>query len=341
MKYRKSDDAYVLSYDEMTISACKDFLERRSSNKSSGDDSEELIVEKMMRDLVANVSVEFVKVDHFSKKKRTIEEWKRDDERRDEIVEKTEWKYGEIKCLLCGHHMTFDNKTLEERGELDKARVLFMFSCEGSQHKKRAFYDNGEEYKIKGCKCIKCGYAVVPFYERQGDVITTIFNCESCGNKELDVLELNTKKLDPDFEEDRKKYCLSEEVGNASVIGMANLQQFSVREKEREENKDAYEKIAKVERLTIIELEKRLAEALEKKAFVRFHLKDPERGHTVEMFVPFVVYDEKKDRNDVVSAYDLNKQLRLLLKDTNWRLMSDGVSYKVGMLEGRLRVYDT
>lgn len=34
------------------------------------------------------------------------------------------------------------------------------------------------------------------------------------------------------------------------------------------------------------------------------------------------------------------KLIKTALSDTNWRLMSDGVSYRLGMLEGRLRAYE-
>jgi hypothetical protein len=102
-----------------------------------------------------------------------------------------------------------------------------------------------------------------------------------------------------------------------------------------------YDKIAKVEKVTILEIEKRISEAVEKNGYVRFHLKDPERSQNVELCVPFIVYDEKKDRTSLESSFHLKKRLKTVLKDTNWRLMSDGVTYKVGMLEGRLRVYDT
>ena len=38
--------------------------------------------------------------------------------------------------------------------------------------------------------------------------------------------------------------------------------------------------------------------------------------------------------------FDFEKLLRKTLKETNWRLMTDGASYRLGMLEGRLRAYE-
>jgi len=60
----------------------------------------------------------------------------------------------------------------------------------------------------------------------------------------------------------------------------------------------------------------------------------------MDVVVPFIVYDQKPDRNDRVSTYDLEKLLRKALLDTNWRLMSDGTTYRLGMLEGRFHGYE-
>jgi hypothetical protein len=237
--------------------------------------------------------------------------------------------------------MMVDFKDLEEGDSLDNAKVLFMFSCDKSGHYKRAFYNTGEEYIPKEPNCVKCGKVTTSTSSRKGDVITTVYSCGNCEHKELDTFELSSKKVDPRFEEDKAIFCLSEKEGNAALMGMTNLEQYSKNQKDREDNKEMYDKIAKVEKVTILEIEKRISEAVEKNGYVRFHLKDPERSQNVELCVPFIVYDEKKDRTSLESSFHLKKRLKTVLKDTNWRLMSDGVTYKVGMLEGRLRVYDT
>ena len=47
--------------------------------------------------------------------------------------------------------------------------------------------------------------------------------------------------------------------------------------------------------------------------------------------------DEAKTQN---SIQDLKRLLKKTLEDTNWRLMSEGITYRLGMLEGRLRAYE-
>lgn len=36
----------------------------------------------------------------------------------------------------------------------------------------------------------------------------------------------------------------------------------------------------------------------------------------------------------------IQKLIKKVLADTNWRLMSEGARYRLGMLEGRLRAYE-
>lgn len=341
MTYTKSDEEYIAQYDSFTVNMCRDFLKRHLINIDKIEkDSKESLMDSL-KNMWTNVGLEFYKAELYSKKKQTIDEWKHKDIRRDALLNNTEWNFKDVTCLKCGDVMSIDFKDLEERGGIDNAKVLFMFSCDKSGHHKRAFYNTNEEYIPKEPNCVKCDNITTSSSSRNGNVVTTVYLCGHCKHKETDTLNLSSKKVDPHFEEDKARFCLSEKEGNAMLIGMSNLEQYSKNQKDREDNKEMYDKIAKVEKVTILELEKRIAEAVEKNGYVRFHLKDPERSQNVELCVPFIVYDEKKDRTSLESSFHLKKRLKIVLKDTNWRLMSDGVTYKVGMLEGRLRVYDT
>jgi hypothetical protein len=57
--------------------------------------------------------------------------------------------------------------------------------------------------------------------------------------------------------------------------------------------------------------------------------------------VPFVVQDGKPERNEYDSKTALKKLIASVLEGTNWRLMSGGVSYRVGYLSGKLRCHET
>ena len=104
---------------------------------------------------------------------------------------------------------------------------------------------------------------------------------------------------------------------------------------EKRKNKELYGKVAKIKKLTIVELEKLLVPELEKAGYIKFQLESPEIEKDV--IVPFITQESKSDRTDRVSEYDLKRLIKKALQDTNWRLMTDGVSYKLGILSGRLR----
>jgi len=108
--------------------------------------------------------------------------------------------------------------------------------------------------------------------------------------------------------------------------------------KEKDKNKELYNKIAQLKKLTILQLEELLVPLLEKNKYVKFHMKDPENGR--DLFVPFIVYDSDDKRDERSSILAIQKLIKKTLENTNWRLMSEGVNYRLGMLNGRLRAHE-
>lgn len=100
-----------------------------------------------------------------------------------------------------------------------------------------------------------------------------------------------------------------------------------------------YDKVAKIKRLKISELEKILADPIQKQHYSKFQLGKPELGKYV--IVEFNAEDNDPKRQEYDAKHDLQKAINKSLSDTNWRLMSDGISYRVGFLTGRLRCYET
>lgn len=81
-----------------------------------------------------------------------------------------------------------------------------------------------------------------------------------------------------------------------------------------------------------------LSPILEKAGYIEFHLDKPEMGRDV--YVGFSCLDSKSDRNDYDSRKKLKKLVEGALSGTNWRLMSDGISYRLGYLNGRVKAYE-
>lgn len=107
---------------------------------------------------------------------------------------------------------------------------------------------------------------------------------------------------------------------------------------EQRDNKHVYDAIKEIKKPKIAELIPLLSEPLEKKGYIEFHIDKPEMGRDV--YVGFSCLDSKSDRKDYYSRKTLKKLVDSALEDTNWRLMSEGISYRLGYLNGRLRAYE-
>lgn len=67
-------------------------------------------------------------------------------------------------------------------------------------------------------------------------------------------------------------------------------------------------------------------------------------NHPAEMgkdvFIGFNCLDTKTDRSDYDSRNVLKRLVNRTFENTNWRLTSDGISYRLGYLNGRLHAYE-
>ena len=108
---------------------------------------------------------------------------------------------------------------------------------------------------------------------------------------------------------------------------------------EKRDNKHIYDAVKDIKKPKIAELIPLLSGSLEKEGYIEFHLDKPEMGR--EAYVGFSCLDSKSDRKDYDSRKTLKKLVDSALEDTNWRLMSDGISYRLGYLNGRLRAYES
>ncbi|MBU1046233.1 hypothetical protein KKH36_00430 [Patescibacteria group bacterium] len=50
--------------------------------------------------------------------------------------------------------------------------------------------------------------------------------------------------------------------------------------------------------------------------------------------------EDSKTENEYDSKNNLKKLIKKRLEDTNWRLMSEGIDYRLGVLSGKFRVYE-
>lgn len=348
-KYLKSHQYYIDLYDKQTVESARRIM--RVENKDiakyriNEDEPEEVTLKNMK--LGAEMYLYFENGERFRNKQTTIREWMNRDEKRDNFLELV-IAPRDIGCLVCGRNMSVSSKHLEIGWDKKPDRVLFFYDCILNHVPRRAFFDNGEEWKRKPTPCPKCHADLGEQTTREESTkrVVTVSTCPRCNHIEEYVLDLSEKpkiepEIDPDFAKDREKFCLSDEEGGRYISWMANMKEFGrmmEKKKEKDDNKELYEMVSKIKRLRIIDLESLLMPILEKEGFVKFHLKDPEIGKDV--VVPFIVHDSISDREEKKSVYLLQNIVKESLKDTNWRLMSEGVTYCMGMLEARLRGYE-
>ena len=103
---------------------------------------------------------------------------------------------------------------------------------------------------------------------------------------------------------------------------------------EKERNKKFYDELAKIKKLSIAEIEKLLMPILEKSGYKNLQFSKPEfrRGIKVE----FTAQEAQTARQEYNSRIGLQNLIKQSLLRTNWKLMSDGVNYRLGFLQGCL-----
>lgn len=342
MRYLKSEQYYYDLYDRYTIERCKNWGKNVENNRKWNEVKDEKSREIMKKwaVIVRELALEAVKGERYINRESTVQKWINDDKEKDELLEKAIPPKG-VHCTYCNSLMEVE---LKELGIYDENRILFMYRCSRCQ-KGRAFYDNGEEWKYVEPNCPKCGTRYTHTNKNIKRKLITLYECPRCNQKEEMIMDLDEKYVPepilPLNEIDKKKYCLDAKEGQAYITHRAQMKVFSEdleKEKEREANKALYDKVATIKRLKIAELEKILVDPIQKQKYSKFQLGKPELGKYV--IVEFHAEDNDPQRLEYNAKQDLQKVINKVLAPTNWRLMSGGISYRVGFLTGRLRCYE-
>ncbi|MEI7891371.1 MAG: hypothetical protein WCI36_05395 [bacterium] len=341
MKHLKDHIYYSELYDKFTIEECQRW--EKSKNPESLRDDDEAVA-KIKKDFFENclikTSMYFLKGERYLEKEKTIQEWMERDSAMDGKLENAT-EPSNVRCIGCSSSkMKCISRDLMPYNS-DKDEVLFMFQCEKCE-KRRAYWENGKEWESKPNPCPKCRAELQSAHVKKDNTIETTYSCSECGYKDTEILDLSVKeneeKVDSEFEANRKKYCLSATDGLeyfAHKGKQDSLKKLVDGWDEQDKNKELYDVIDKIKKITIVELENLLTPVLNDSSYIKFQLLNPEIEKDV--IIPFSVHDSKSDRTKMASEYDLKRLLKKTLEYTNWRLMSEGTSYRLGFLSGRLR----
>lgn len=338
MQYIKNHIYYSELYDRSTIDECKRHEEGFFKAEPPEYKGKKLTKEEYepMRKLWTELSLYFIKGERYKNKEETINKWLEADVKREEKI-KNAIEPRHIRCLGCSsldiECISRDFMTAKNGEE----EVLFMFKCRACG-KRRAYWENGEEWDYDP-KCPECHSSLEREYIKTDHSVATKSTCSKCRYKEEDVMDFNEKKeeekVDTNFASDQKKFCLSDEEGRRYIEESQSMKELSDILKDHEENQDVFEAIKNIQKLTILELQNRLAPIIEKAGYVQLSFEKPEIQKDV--ILGFSFQDSKSGRVDRESTHDAQKTIKKALESTNWRLMSDGISYKLGFLQGRLR----
>lgn len=225
----------------------------------------------------------------------------------------------------------------------DPEEVIFMLECPHCK-KNSAFWEDGTVWKIKPDLCPKCSTELTHVSKSTKNTINITYICPLCAHTYKEKLDMTVKKEkpDPDFEKDRHHYCLQDPEFRDHLMKMKRdfeeIARLGKEFKEREDNKHIYDAVKEMKKPKIAELSELLAPALKKAGYIEFSLDKPEMGKDV--YVGFSCLDSNSGREDYESRKTLKKLVDTVLGETNWRLMSDGISYRLGYLNGRLRAYE-
>ncbi len=344
MKHLRDREEYVDRYDRATVKDCRWREEFHRTCHLKDKETRPKVQTKLIKcvgEITLHIDLLYTTLDWQAKKESTINEWMEEDRRKDDLFD-TAQPPRNIRCSECLALMSTNEKMLYDLFDKEM-KVLFFFDCPRGCEKRKAIFNDGSVFVPNPLTCEKCGTEVTRKVERTESLHRTIYTCPSCSYVEVDEFDFNKEKeVDPEYENDRARFCLSGAAlreAQEERMHHEQLKHVVDRMKEKEEHAAEYEAVKALKKLTVSELEKILVEVTEKAGYEKFQLDPPslERIATVS----FATRDTQGERPDRESTHALMKDIKKTLKNTNWRLMSDGVSYRLGVLTGRLRAYES
>jgi hypothetical protein len=350
MDYLKDKQYYIDRYDLSTIRECLDMLdlskntyvkmkkEAKAKNYSKGETAK-------ASNWMTNQLLFQIKAHRYGQKEVTIQEWMYKDEERQRMYDTTQSPEN-IRCHQCKSIMKTSYKQLDII--TDSLKIMFLFSCERCK-KKRWIYEDGTEWESKPQLCPKC-HAEVDTKTIKESVNKVIWKtlCQSCGFTETTVDDFEKSRIEWKRREEEEKKLLeiyrndfaSDEKGKEAFEYVESLT-VAHEVFDEEVNKHdslAYQKAIHLKKINIPDLEKLLNALFENNKFIKFSFDKPEMEQYV--LVTFSAQDADSSRNQNETVVLLTRLVHNALADTNWRLMTDGISYRLGYVTGRLRAYE-
>ncbi len=350
MNYLKDKQHYIDRYDLLTIKECLeviDFCTKVYVEMGNKEEAKKFSLTDKAKgtNWMTNQYLFLAKACRYEQKEETINKWTSDDSVKQEKYETTSLPKN-ILCTNCNKSMQSTLKHLETLD--DPMRMMFLFECTLCRQKKW-IYEDGSERESKPQLCPKCNHKIkLSVIKESKDKIIYKTTCPFCDFSEITTDDLGKRrsKWKEQEEQDKKllltyreQFC-SEENGKEAFdyVEASKVAKVVYNEEFKKYDSQAYQQIIQLKKLTVVELEKLLNPLLKEKHFVKLSLNNPEIGKY--FIVPFSIQDNDSMRKQEASVSSLEIIIKEALEGTNWRLMSDGLSYRLGYISGRLKGYE-
>jgi len=239
MEYLKTRQYYVDLYDKHTVEKCRRIESYKGENppKAKGITKKEA---KAASDWAHELMLIFEKGERWANRDRTINDWMDRDRQRDEFLESAN-PPEDIRCLTCRNQLKVDSRQLWHGDEGKEDRILFMYECPNKCLPRRAFFNNGEEWRSKPHLCIKCSVPTKAEMIDDKIKMVTTYTCSSCKHVEVDEYVWSKKddEYDKNFATDRDRFCLTDEEGRKFQEMKWNMERMGALGKELEEKEKA------------------------------------------------------------------------------------------------------
>lgn len=348
-KYLKEEEHYKYRYDLQTvIESLKLYWGLRKELDSKRDQLKDMSQEKFddQSNKAASYATNAFKIEKFRHRAETIKKWMDSDRK---LQEKYDLAIPprNILCKECHSTTKVTSKDLLDTLN-DDSQVLFMFSCMKCK-KNQAFYEDGTKWEYKPPLCPECNSPLNKKSKDKKGILTTIYSCSKCSFTKTDTYDFNKSQKEREeretcekkiFEENKDFFCLNDENGPQALI---DIEQFKssfnwLEEKEQKDNDPLIQKARQLKTLKALKLKELIQQTIEEEGYIDLQFGKPEIGQFV--IIDFTVNDSKDERNKYDSSNTLKKLIKAALEDTNWRLMSEGISNRLGILSGRLKAYE-
>lgn len=350
--YLKDRQHYEERYDDITVTKCRSgerivndtftMMEKKLSKKELTD---KLPGWYLHYSLYYFWLVESAAAERAENREAAIAKWMAEDEKKDERLASARVP-GSTYCRTCGKDIRVISKDYMHRDGHKNDNIPIMLECD-SCNKRTAFWEDGTEWEGAKHECEKCGGHTTSKHTKKFGVITWTETCQKCKHVKTEALDLSDTKsepepVDPYLELDRKRFVFDKDMMfkyQQKLNHLVRRAKLHAREQDKVEHVDIYDAIRQVKKLKIAQLKELLEPIFTKNGYSDFKLGDPQIGREVSL--DFSCLDTKDDREEYQSKKTLHKAIDKALIETNWRLMSSGVSYRLGYLTGSLRAYES